>query len=224
MQLSAICETRRAVSIHNRFQALEAEEELVIATQAAETHAAFQEEVYNDVEDRSTNVKSAKAEKVRRGGALRLLREVVPAGMNSLEDHEWEELEMAVDSGASETVLGEDMLRNIDTTEGAACKRGVQYEVANGELVPNLGEKKFTCVDDGGNVRGITAQVCEVNKPLLSVRRLVQAGNRVVFDNSGGYIEDQQGGRIHMKEQGGMYMMRVWVQRDFQGQAVEQRP
>ena len=165
------------------------------------------------------SVVATKATK-RRWGNLRTLREVVPPGVNSVEDQEWEELEMAVDSGASETVLGEDMLRSVETTEGSACRRGVQYEVANGDLVPNLGEKKFCCVGEDGKSRGITAQVCDVNKALLSVRRMVQAGNRVVFDSSGGYIEHTDtGDRIHMREQGGMYMLKLWVQRPFQGQA-----
>ena len=50
---------------------------------------------------------------------------------------------------------------------------------------------------------------------------MVQAGNRVVFEPSGGYIEDTHTGeRIHMKESGGMCMLKMWVQRLFQGQAI----
>ena len=49
---------------------------------------------------------------------------------------------MAVDSGATETVVGEDMLQSVETKEGEASKKGVQYEVASGTLIPNLGENK----------------------------------------------------------------------------------
>ena len=205
MTLSSIRESRKRVETRNRFQALERDDE----------------EDSGPMKDTAEpwSVVATKATR-RRWGNLRTLREVVPPGVNSVEDQEWEELEMAVDSGASETVLGEDMLRSVETTEGAACRRGVQYEVANGDLVPNLGEKKFCCVGEDGKPRGITAQVCDVNKALLSVRRMVQAGNRVVFDSSGGYIEHTDtGDRIHMREQGGMYMLKLWVQRPFQGQA-----
>ena len=38
------------------------------------------------------------------------------------------------------------------------------------------------------------AQVCAVNKALLSVSRMVQAGNRVVFDPNGSYVEDLHSG------------------------------
>ena len=55
----------------------------------------------------------------------------------------WEELELAVDSGATENVVSEDMLQSVEMKEGLAAKRGVEYEVANGTRIPNLGEKRF---------------------------------------------------------------------------------
>ena len=62
-------------------------------------------------------------------------------------------LKLAVDSGATETVIGEDMLTSIELKEGEAFRRGVQYEVANGILIPNLGEKSFVAVGEGGQNR-----------------------------------------------------------------------
>ena len=141
---------------------------------------------------------------------------VEPEGLNALEDAEWEEVEFAVDSGATETVIGEDVLKSVTKIEGAAYKRGVKYEVANGVRIPNLGEKRFIGYSEDGQSREITAQVCDVNKPLLSVSKIVNAGNRVVFDGDGCYIEDLQSGeRIWMRPQGGMYHIKMWVQRSF---------
>ena len=37
---------------------------------------------------------------------------------------EWEEIEMFVDSGATETVLGEGMLHSVETRDGLARGRG----------------------------------------------------------------------------------------------------
>ena len=76
----------------------------------------------------------------------------MPAGLKSVEEvtPEWEEMEMAVDSGASESVVSEDMLQGVETVEGYAKKKGIQYEVADGTLIPNLGEKKFVAVSDAG--------------------------------------------------------------------------
>ena len=74
------------------------------------------------------------------------LIEVVPEVINNCDEQGREEIEMVVDSGATETVLGENLLKNIDTKEGSAYRRGVQYEVAGGGLIPNLGEKHFVGV------------------------------------------------------------------------------
>ena len=137
----------------------------------------------------------------------------MPEGLKSVEEApEWEEIEMVVDSGASESVVSEDMLTRVTTVEGYAQKKGVQYEVADGALIPNLGEKKFVAVSDGGVTRQMKAQVCEVNKALLSVHRVVQAGNRVVFSASGSFVQDEQTGEtMELVEKGGMYMLRLWV-------------
>ena len=62
-----------------------------------------------------------------------------------------------------------------------------------------------------GTRKTITAQVADVNKGLLSVRKIVAAGNRVVFD-SDSYIEDKQTGeRMWLTEAQGMYMLKMWV-------------
>ena len=128
---------------------------------------------------------------------------------------------MAVDSGATETVVSEEMVKAVETQPGEAMKRGVRYEVASGDLIPNLGAKCFTAVGEEGQARAIKAQVCEVNKALLSVHRMVQAGNTVVFSRNGSYAQDDETGeKIYMREHGGMYLMKMWVRNPtFRGQA-----
>ena len=79
---------------------------------------------------------------------------------------------MAVDSGATETVMNEEMFDSVEVKEGAASRRGTKYEVANGVRIPNLGEKKFVAHMDGGSKRSMTAQICEVNKALLGVSKV----------------------------------------------------
>ena len=141
-----------------------------------------------------------------------------------MEEHqEWEEIEMAVDSGATETVVGEDMIKEVETKPGEGTRRGVQYEVASGELIPNLGERNFVAYGEQGEARTIKAQVCDVNKALMSVSRMVQAGNKVVFSKSGSYVEDESTQeRIPLREQGGMYMLKLWVKnQSFQRQVDE---
>ena len=136
-------------------------------------------------------------------------------GLNTVAEDEYVQIDVYVDSGATETVMSEGTLAGvIDITEGPPMKRGVMYEVANGVNIPNLGERKFLgCTAEGGQ-RGMTAQICAVNKTLMSVSQVAAQGNRVVFDGEGSYIEDKASGeRLWMEEVGGMYMLKMWVSR-----------
>ena len=150
------------------------------------------------------------------GGNITMFQTIEPEGFNALggSKGEWQEVEFAVDSGATETVLSEEMLPEVELKEGAASRRGVEYEVANGEKIPNLGEKKFRGTTVEGTARNITAQVCEVNKALLSVKKVMSAGNRVVFDSEGSYIEDKvTHEKMWMVEDKGMFLLKMWVPR-----------
>ena len=82
-------------------------------------------------------------------------------------------------------------------------------------ILPNLGEKKFLAISSEGVQRGLTMQVCDVNKGLLSVSKIVALGHRVVFDKeNGSYIEDTTSGeRLWLQERGGMYILRLWVRK-----------
>ena len=93
-----------------------------------------------------------------------------------VKDRRWEDIELAVDSGATESVVPNIMPESIKTIEGPASKRGVMYEVASGHQIPNEGEKKFTAVTEEGQERNLTVQVCDVNQGLLSVAKMRQAG------------------------------------------------
>ena len=91
-------------------------------------------------------------------------------------------------------MIGEDVLKAVKKIEGAAYKRGVQYSLANCVRIPNSGENICAGYSEDGQSREITAQVCDVNKPLLSVCKIVIAGHRVVFDGDGSYVENKHCG------------------------------
>ena len=72
-------------------------------------------------------------------GRLATITTIEPAGINAIAEDEWVEMDLAADSGATETVMSEETLNGIiDITDGACCKRGVVYEVADGTQIPNL--------------------------------------------------------------------------------------
>lgn len=142
---------------------------------------------------------------------LKILDTIEPEGLNTVVEG-WDKVEFHVDSGATETVVNPDMLHSIETREGLAQRRGVKYEVANGLRIPNLGEKVFKGVSEEGIEKSMTAQVCEVNKALLNVKKIVNAGNRIVFDDEGSYVESKRSGeRMWMEDRNGVYVMSLYV-------------
>ena len=122
-----------------------------------------------------------------------------------------------MDSGAGEIVIAEDDPPEVETQESWGSKHGQSYEVANGDEIDNEGEKRFIAhmvtvegLDSGG--KGITAQVCKVHRPLMSVKKICKNGQRVVFDDEGSYVENKETGeRIKVVEEDGEYVLEVWV-------------
>lgn len=144
------------------------------------------------------------------------IKTVEPHADSAVGNEEWVEIDVAIDSGATETVMSPESLEGVvGITEGPAFVRGAKYEVANGVQISNLGERKFVGVTKGGVARSLTAQVCAVNKILMSVSKVAKACNRVVFDDDGSYIEGKRSGeRIWMEQVGGMCSVRMWVSRE----------
>ena len=93
---------------------------------------------------------------------------------------------MAVDSGVSAIVIGEDQLKAV-----TAKNPRIKYEVAGGAHVSNMGGKSSGACTDAGLLLKLTDQATGVNKALLGVPRLVNVGNRVVFEAGNNYIEKQ---------------------------------
>ena len=89
------------------------------------------------------------------------------------------------------------------------------YEIASGDRIPNLGQRVFAAESAEGVTRRLTAQVCDVNKALLSVQRVVSAGNSVHVTPDGAYIEDVESGeRMALEHRNGLYFLKIWVRRD----------
>ena len=124
-------------------------------------------------------------------------------------------VELAVDSGATDSVIPADALSAIPTVEGeASSRRGVLYEVADGTQIPNLGEKRFTAFTEEGAEKQLVLQVCEVNQGLISASKLAAAGGRVMLDDAESYVENKASGhRTWLKNRNGMFILSLWVRR-----------
>ena len=206
-----------SLRVANRYEALSEEEEEPAKTTLADFMPALQQPQTQEQPQKQGQPKQPRTRgqtKVQTAGRLSPLTTIEPEGLSPVTTTpQWELLEIAVDSGASETVIPEGAVGSTALQQSEASKRGVQYEVANGHRIANLGQKTFQGITEfEGLARGITAQVCDVNKPLLSVAKLVKAGNTVVFSAEGSYVEDDATReRIWLQESGGMFMLKLWV-------------
>ena len=67
------------------------------------------------------------------------------------------------------------------------------------------------CSVEGVN-REITAQVTDINKPLLSVSKMCKNGYITVFAPEGSYIYDGYTGEVmNLQEVNGLFMLKGWI-------------
>ena len=83
---------------------------------------------------------------------------------------------------------------------------------ASGDTIPNYGELTVPMLTRESTTRAMRFQAAGVAKPLGSVKRMIMAHHRVVFDEEGSYIENKVTGEVNMlREEDGNFMLDVWV-------------
>ena len=101
-----------------------------------------------------------------------------------------------VDSGAADHVIPSGWIKFIEVLQGIAARMGVTYVAASGTGIPNQGQQRVPFMARESSWMEIVFQVAKINKPLLSVNKLVDSEMRVVFDKSGSYIYNKVTGDI----------------------------
>ena len=130
------------------------------------------------------------------------------------DDYEWECVETVVDSGAADTVGPLDLVGWLPLCPSAGSKKGQTWKVVGGEVLPNLGERRVVGVTDEGHEVSTVYQIAEVGKPLGSVARMCDKGNRVVFEQDGGYIMNLANGWCtQFERKDNVFILRTWVKK-----------
>ena len=94
----------------------------------------------------------------------------------------------------------------IETEES---RKGIGFVAANGGRMNNYGGTKVEFAKDGKR-KSMSFQVTDCKKPLASVSKIVDKGNRVVFDSEGSYIQNKETGEImKIERERGTYVMIV---------------
>ena len=68
------------------------------------------------------------------------------------------------------------------------------YTAANGGTMPNKGCKRVKVTTNEGQLRTMNMQITDVNRALMSVAKICDAGHTVTFSTDGGVIRNNKTG------------------------------
>ena len=107
------------------------------------------------------------------------------------------DLEMVLDSGACEHVLDSEHAPGYAVCESPGCRRGQGFVVGSGARVPNVGQVQLNLEmgSADGTIRNLasTFQAAEINRPIMSVSKICDAGLTCVFKKHRGGRRERQG-------------------------------
>ena len=124
---------------------------------------------------------------------------------------------LTADSGAADHVMPTSWLTWIVLTTSLGALRGLHDVSASGGRLANLGERKVNFLTGHGTRASIVFQVAGINKPLLSVSKLISDGWRVVFDEEESFMVHKAIQKyIKIKRERGVFVIDAYVNRPSQ--------
>ena len=123
----------------------------------------------------------------------------------------WVKIDAIVDSGASDSVGPTGLAPWIKTRDSEGSKRGQNFHTACGGEIPNEGEKAIPIVTREGRKGMANFQCADVSRPLMSVSRICDQGNCVVFTATGGYVVDKKGNKTVFGRKNNVYVLDMWT-------------
>ena len=145
------------------------------------------------------------------GQEVKELGDVSPLEKEKAED-EKVRIEVVVDSGAVDHVIPESAAPMFTIQETEVSRNGMYYVAANGGKIYNNGIKDVKGQTNSGINAVMRFQVAKVTKALGAVKKICAAGNRVVFDDAGSYIEDKGSGiKTKIREDSGRCLLDLFV-------------
>ena len=133
-------------------------------------------------------------------------------------DSEWQHRQdyvrvcSVVDSGAAEHVSARGIAPDVPVRPSPGSQRGQHYVAANGSRLPNEGQQRVEVITEDGGRTEMVFQTTDVQRPLCSVAKLCDRGNRVTFGRNGGVIHNLRTSKLTpFHRQGGIYTLGLWV-------------
>ena len=144
--------------------------------------------------------------------------DILGMGCESAEQSKWERLAAVVDTGEAENVLPAGVCNHVKLSATRRSDAGIGFRGAGGERIRNHGQRKFKVRMRDGQVAG--RQVADVKRPLMSVAKMVAAGNRVHLDSKDPRIVRPKGDVIPLRKAGKVFVVDLFVRKD----ATSRRP
>ena len=121
----------------------------------------------------------------------------------------WVKVRATMDTGAAGHVMPETMFPHVKLERRTSPKK---FVAANGDQIKDLGEKSIPFKTKEGIQRCITFRSANVVKPLISMQKVVRAGNVVVLDDRNPHIRSNRDGAIiKLDVNNGVYTMDMWI-------------
>jgi hypothetical protein len=128
-------------------------------------------------------------------------------------DRRWVKVDSVMDSGASAPVAPPQMMPSIPIEQSEGSRRGQCYASASKHKLMNLGQQKIKACTEAGEETEVLFQIADVSKPLVSVSAICERGNRVIFGQNGGFVQNlRTGGLIPFERRNGIYVLSLWME------------
>ena len=115
---------------------------------------------------------------------------------------------LTVDSGAADHVMPAGWLSFLRIRPSAGSKSGLHYVAANNARMPNQGQSRLKFMSSEGTVASILFQIAAINKPLVSVSKLIDEGHEVIFRQAESFILHKESGKnILLKRERGVFII-----------------
>jgi hypothetical protein len=116
---------------------------------------------------------------------------------------------VTIDSGAEVSIWPASHVAWENVKPTKESEKGIGFVAANGARMENYGGPQVSFKKDG-KVRAMNFEVTDCKKPLASVAKIVDKGNRVVFDQDESYIYNKKTGeKIPLQRERGTFVMVV---------------
>lgn len=131
-------------------------------------------------------------------------------------------VEAVVDSGASKSTGSKTIFPGRKLRPSLMSKRGLKFAGPDGKEMPNYGEVDVDWISTEGHKCRMVIQMSDVDRCLLAVTELNDAGNDVVLSKHGGEIINVASGkRVALQRKGGVCVVKMWIKNNDQTTASD---